>query len=103
MEGDWKLCLPHRSRTLDGKPGGVDGREAPYVERDVPLALYNLALDPRESRDVAAAHPDVVARLMQAVERARGDLGDANVGAKGANRRAVGRVTPPVGPSGSRS
>lgn len=103
MDGDWKLCLPHRSRTLDGKPGGVDGRETPYVERDVPLALYNLALDPRESQDVAAAHPDVVARLMQAVERARGDLGDANVGAKGANRRAAGRVTPPVGPSDSRS
>ncbi|MEY2796361.1 MAG: hypothetical protein RIR10_2077 [Planctomycetota bacterium] len=103
MEGDWKLCLPHRSRTLDGKPGGVDGRETPYVERDVPLALYNLALDPRESRDVAAAHPEVVARLMKAVLRAREDLGDANVGAKGAHRRPAGRVTPPAQPSPAQS
>ena len=103
MEGDWKLCLPHRSRTLDGKPGGVDGRETPYVERDVPLALYNLALDPRESRDVAAAHPEVVARLMKAVLRAREDLGDANVGAKGAHRRAAGRVRPPAQPSPAQS
>jgi arylsulfatase len=90
--GRWKLCLPHRSRTLDGKPGGVDGGETPYVQKDVPQALYDLARDPRESIDVSADHPEVVAELMRAVDGARADLGDANVGAPGLNRRAPGRA-----------
>lgn len=42
IEGDWKLILPHPK----GKP-----------------QLYNLSMDPHEENNVAAANPDVVARL----------------------------------------
>ena len=89
--GRWKLSLPRKSRTLDGRPGGVDGGETPYVEKQVPLALYDLELDPRESTDVSAAHPEVVAQLERAVARAREDLGDSLVKAEGRGRRAPGR------------
>jgi arylsulfatase len=90
--GRWKLCLPHRSRTLDGKPGGVGGSETPYIEKMVPLALFDLLADPAESIDVAAQHPEIVAEAMVHVERARIDLGDALTGRAGIGRRAPGRV-----------
>jgi arylsulfatase len=90
--GRWKLSLPRKSRTLDGKPGGVDGGETAYVERPVPLELFDLERDPRESTDVSAGHPKVMAELMRHVEAARADLGDALVKAEGAGRRAPGRI-----------
>lgn len=90
--GKWKLGLARKSRTLDGKPGGVDGGEAPYVTKDVPLALYDLERDPGETTDVQAAHPEVMAELLRHVEAARADLGDALAKRDGAGRRAPGRV-----------
>jgi len=89
--GRWKLSLPRKSRTLDGRPGGTGGGEAAYIERAVPLALFDLERDPAESQDVKDAHPEVLAELMRHVERARADLGDALVGREGAGRRACGR------------
>jgi len=90
--GRWKLSLPRRSRTLDGKQGGVDGGETPYVEKEVPLALFDLERDPAETTDVSAAHPEVMAELMRHVEAARADLGDALVKRSGTGRREPGRV-----------
>jgi arylsulfatase len=90
--GKWKLTLPCRSRTLDGKPGGVDGGEVAYVMKDVPLALYDLERDPAESTDVSAEQPEVMAELMRHVERARADLGDALTKREGSGRRAPGRA-----------
>jgi arylsulfatase A-like enzyme len=57
--GDWKAVrqnlLPTRKSAAKGlRPG---------------LALYNVASDPHEEHDVAAAHPDVVARLTQLMKR----------------------------------
>jgi arylsulfatase A-like enzyme len=48
--GDWKAIRPNRS------PG-------PKGTRPGALELYNLARDPGEAHDVAAEHPDIVARL----------------------------------------
>ena len=90
--GRWKLVLPHESRTLAGRAPGAPGTEIPYVNRAVPLALYDLVADPAETTDVSAAHPDVVAAAMRHVEAARADLGDGLTKRQGAGRRAPGRI-----------
>ena len=91
--GHWKLSLPRKSRTLEGKAAGVDGSETPYVEKAIALALYDLSKDPAETTDVAAANADVVAAIMVHVEAARADLGDALSKREGTGRRPAGRET----------
>ncbi|ACQ82221.1 Cerebroside-sulfatase [Beutenbergia cavernae DSM 12333] len=70
--GDWKLHLSKR--------------------RDPMRELYDLRTDAAETHDVAADHPDVVARLEAVAETIRADLGDARLGVVGAGRRPQGRV-----------
>jgi arylsulfatase A-like enzyme len=111
--GDWKLHLAHDYLT-SASPPGRDGRPANfanmkpeamsvsglagiasrhgYVVRRQPQALFNLKDDLGETRDVAAAHPDVVARLLKLAEAARAGLGDTLTKRKGANVRPVGKV-----------
>jgi arylsulfatase A-like enzyme len=89
--GRHKLVLPHRSDTLDGAPG-LGGRPGKYRKTDVPLALYDLVADIGEVTDVAAQHPDVLARLLALVERARDDLGDSLTQRTGRGVREPGRV-----------
>jgi arylsulfatase A-like enzyme len=43
--------------------------KAVRLKRGGPLELYDLSTDPKESRDVAAAHPDVVARMVEGMAR----------------------------------
>jgi arylsulfatase A-like enzyme len=89
--GRFKLVLPHRSQTLDG-PAGSGGTPGKYRQQDVPLALYDLEADVGETTDVAAAHPDAVARLLTAAERARDDLGDSLTNRTGRGLRPCGSV-----------
>ncbi len=89
--GRYKLVLPHRSQTLEGK-AGTGGVPAKYRQADVPLALYDLVADVGETTDVAAAHPDVVARLQALAEKAREDLGDSLTNRTGRGVREPGRV-----------
>lgn len=68
--GPWKLVLPRPA----APPGtGWWGR---MIEAVPETELYHLTDDPGETTDVAAAHPEVVARLMRRVEAARAELGD---------------------------
>jgi arylsulfatase A-like enzyme len=90
--GRWKLHLPHSYRTLDGKPGGKEGKPTPYVEREMGIELYDLESDPGETANVAAANADVVTRLQVLVEKCRDDLGDSRTGRTGRNRRPPGRL-----------
>ena len=56
--GNWKALrrnLNPGPKAMDQKPGAIE--------------LYDLAADPREEHDVAALHPDVVARLKNVLER----------------------------------
>lgn len=43
--------------------------KAVRLKRDGPLELYDLSVDPKESRNLAARHPDVVAKMAQAMAR----------------------------------
>jgi arylsulfatase A-like enzyme len=66
-KGPWKLHLPHSYRTLE-VPAGTDGLPAPYVQRDTPLALYNLTEDIAEKHNQAAGSRFVVEELQAAAE-----------------------------------
>lgn len=93
--GRWKLHFEHEYRTLAGKPGGRGGKPAEYQKARIGLALFDLETDPGETTDVAAHHPDVVARLQQLAEAAREDLGDTATGRQGRGVREPGRVAAP--------
>jgi arylsulfatase A len=58
-----------------------DGSDADRLE------LYDLSQDIGESRDVAARHPDVVKRLVEAMAGIRAELGDSRFGIQGSERR----------------
>jgi arylsulfatase A-like enzyme len=83
----WKLRFPHDYRSLNGRSAGRDGVPAPYRELKSPQALYDLKSDVGETKDVAAMHPDVVARLSAEAEEARAALGDKLTGRQGSEIR----------------
>ncbi|NNE72224.1 MAG: sulfatase [Acidimicrobiales bacterium] len=58
--------------------------------------LYHLANDIAETTDVAAEHPDVVARLTAVIETGRLALGDERLGIEGSEVRPLGKVDDPV-------
>jgi arylsulfatase len=96
LSGKWKLQLPHTYRTLGGKPGGLDGRPAPYEQRKIEQAeLYDLEADINEATDLASQHPDIVKRLEALAEQARDELGDSLTKRKGRGVREPGRVWEP--------
>ncbi len=109
--GPWKLHFAHPYITPAGEPGrggkpsnygklaptsitqsGVEGiatRHGYRIEQ-LPLSLYNLDTDPGEQHNVAAEHPDIVARLSTTAEPIRQDLGDSLQNIKGTGLRAPG-------------
>jgi len=89
-DGRWKLHLPHRYRTLAGKPGGQGGKSVPYSSATIGLELFDLKNDVGETTDVSA-HPEIVARLQEHVEAARENLGDKLTERLGKNVRYPGK------------
>ncbi|HEU4418842.1 MAG TPA: sulfatase [Planctomycetota bacterium] len=91
-DGRWKLHFPHRYQTLEGRRGGTNGEPVSYASREIGLSLFDLASDPGETTDVAAANPDVVTRLQASADAARADLGDSLRDVKGTGVRPAGRL-----------
>lgn len=87
--GDWKLILPHR---VDAQTGANDGVRGVYRQYFAGLELYNLAVDPRETRNVADQFPDVLDRMLAHAETARMELGDSLTKRQGSGVREPGRV-----------
>lgn len=88
----WKLFLPHTSDSYAGQTPGQNGFPGPIAKLEVGLALYDLETDAGETRDVAAAHPDVAADLQALAESAREELGDALTNRTGKGVREPGRL-----------
>ncbi len=90
--GRWKLHVPHSYQSIDGgviENGGAVGR---FKSREIGLALFDLSADIGEQTDVAASHPEVVARLSALADSARASIGDALTGQVGAEARKPGQL-----------
>jgi uncharacterized sulfatase len=61
IEGRWKLLL-----TYDGP---VNRYPAVHLRDDPSPQLYDLTTDPHETKNLAADHPDLVARLAKKIEQ----------------------------------
>lgn len=86
--GRWKLHFPHSYRSLEGRPGGNNGRPVKYTYGlKTGLELYDLEVDPGETTDVAGEHPEVVARMSEAADAMRARLGDGLTGVEGSEIR----------------
>lgn len=86
--GRWKLHFPHVYRSLSGRAGGNNGRPTKYdYGIRIGLELFDLERDPGETTDVAADHPEVVAKMTALADQARGRLGDTLTGAEGTEVR----------------
>jgi len=82
--GPHKLYLP-----LEAKWTNFQGKGA----GPVPARLYDLRLDLQEENELSASHPDIVARLQAAAEKARETLGDLN--RPGTQQRPAGHYENP--------
>jgi arylsulfatase A-like enzyme len=110
--GQWKLHFPHPYITVNGEPGkggkpanwenmkpnpitqsgiaGIASRHGYRVEQQE-LALYDLHADPGESRNLAAAQHEVVARLQALVQPLRSALGDTLTNTPASQARPLGQ------------
>lgn len=77
-EGKWKLVLPG---------AGPKAKKGPKQ-----IELYDLEADLSQTKNLAAAHPQIVEQLQRIVETAREDLGDDASKRKGKNRRPPGEA-----------
>ena len=94
-DGRWKLQLPHAYSALEGRPGGVGGKPGRYERKRVEKPeLYDLAHDVGETTDVAAAHPEIVRRLLDEAEHGRYELGDTLTNRRGRGVRPAGQLDP---------
>jgi hypothetical protein len=90
----WKLHFPHQYRTLNGREGGQGGAPVPYEQAKIGLELFDLKNDIGETTNVAATHPEIVARFQKQADIARADLGDKLTNRIGNGLRPVGRLGP---------
>jgi arylsulfatase len=89
---DWKLVLPHTSKTYEKDVPGKDGLPGMVSQISVPLALYDLRQDPSERYDVKELYPSIMKELQKVADTAREDLGDDLTDRKGKNIRPCGLI-----------
>lgn len=68
-DGRWKLHLPHQYRTL--AEAGMDGKPGKYRQEKIEKSLFDLANDPKETRNVLTTESAVAARLTALAEAHR--------------------------------
>ena len=82
--GPWKLAI--------ARQGAVLRNDVAEAVKHTGPRLYNLDSDIGETTDVAAQHPDVVARLQKFIDQMDADLGASG---KGPGVRPSGQVADP--------
>ena len=92
LQHPWKLYLPHRYRSLNGRPGGTGGIPVEYDMNDMGMELYHLANDVEEKHNVFDAHPEIVDSLLNLAEKARSRMGDKLTDRTGSDVREAGVV-----------
>ncbi|MFO0811123.1 MAG: sulfatase [Gemmataceae bacterium] len=90
--GKWKLHLPHAYQSL--KTPGSDGKPGAYQTKRIEQSLFDLDADIGETTDLAARHPEVVAKLLGYAETVRGELGDSATKQVGRGVRPAGSIAP---------
>jgi hypothetical protein len=94
-EKEWKLVLPapaaNEASKANAKAKAKAKAKATAKAATTPL-LFNLKTDIGESTDVAAQHPEIVARLEKLVEKMKEDLGTTGFGP---GCRPLGKVDNP--------
>ena len=91
--GNWKLYFPRSYRTLNGKPGGIDGMPVKYEYNEVKSnELYNLKEDPSEMKNVYMENIEKAKELEKMGENARQELGDALTSRIGDGVRKIGII-----------
>jgi arylsulfatase A-like enzyme len=99
--GNWKMQFAHADRNApDPNAIGNDGVRGGVSTVKVPAALFDLASDIGESKDVSDEHPDIVTRLSELADQIRGDLGDSISKTNGRFRRAAGASGNPMHDAG---
>lgn len=91
-KGNWKLILPHTSRSYAGQVAGKDGKPGKTTTITTGLELYDLRCDPGEQCNVIEQNPEIVKELQVIVDSARINLGDDITNRHGQNRREPGKV-----------
>ena len=89
---NWKLLLPHTSRSYKGVLPNNDGFPGKYNTITTGLELYNLRRDPGEEYNVIMKYPDIAEELLEIAEEARKDMGDNLTESKGINVRKHGTL-----------
>ena len=93
--GKWKLMLPYAYRTMEGQEPGKDGTPGRYRQVKIESPeLYDLDADVGETKNVSAANPEVVKKLLEYAEKAREELGDSLTKRVGRGVREPGRLPP---------
>lgn len=67
-DGKWKCVAPHTYRIV--KTPGKDGLPGEQIAAggNTGLALFDLDADPKESNDLAAAHPEIAAQMQAKIK-----------------------------------
>ena len=87
------MYFPHTYRTMNGQEQGKDGLPGPYRNIEMKeIELYDVIADISETKNVAADHSEVIAKIKQLADAKRAEIGDSLTKVEGSENREPGRI-----------